>query len=124
MQRIDDFPKTDHISIITASILVSYALLPFAQVSPRQVVFTIFGIFISINVSFYTLISLITAALAAAGADWMLREHPMIEGKSTLPHLILPALTAGAIGFPLGFLSVSPEWWMILAFYGRDNVCS
>jgi hypothetical protein len=109
------FPKSDRISVITASILVSYALLPFAQVLPRQLAFTIFGIFISVNVSFYTLISLITAGLAAAGADWMLREHPKIEEKSTLPHLILPALTAGAIGFPLGFLRVSPEWWIILA---------
>ena len=115
MQTTIDFPKTDRISIITASILVGYALLPFAQVPPRQLAFTVFGIFISINVSFYTLISLITAAMAAAGSDWMLREHPKIEGKTTIPHLILPALTAGAIGFPLGFLRVSPEWWIILA---------
>lgn len=115
MQRSDDFPKTDRISVITASIMVSYALLPFAQVSPRQIAFTVLGIFISINISFYTLISLITAALAAAGTDWMLREHPKIGEKSTIPHLILPALTAGAIGIPLGFLNVSPEWWIILA---------
>ena len=115
MQRSDDFPKTDRISMITASILVSYALLPFAQVSSRQIAFTILGVFIAFSVNFYTLISLITAALAAAGTDWMLREHPNIGEKSTIPHLILPALTAGAIGIPLGFLTVSPEWWVILA---------
>ncbi len=101
--------------MITASILVSYALLPFVQVSPRQFAFTVFGVFISINVTFYSLISLITAALAAAGTDWMLREHPNKGERSTIPHLILPALTAGAIGIPLGFLTVSPEWWFILA---------
>lgn len=112
---MDNFPKTDRISLITASIMVSYALLPFTQVPSRQIAFTVFGIFISFNVTFYTLISLITAALAAAGTDWMLREHPNIKERSTIPHLILPALTAGAIGIPLGLLTVSPEWWVILA---------
>ncbi|MDO9545814.1 MAG: hypothetical protein Q7J07_03575 [Pelolinea sp.] len=115
MQRSDNFPKAGRISVITACILVSYALLPFVQISSRQIAFTVFGVFISINFNFYTLISLITAALAAAGTDWMLREHPNIGELSTIPHLILPALTAGAIGIPLGFLTVSPEWWIILA---------
>jgi len=44
----------------------------------------------------------------------MMREHPSIGDNSTVPHLILPALTAGAIGIPLGFLTVSPTWWIIL----------
>jgi len=44
----------------------------------------------------------------------MLREHPGRGDYSTVPHLILPALTAGAIGIPLGFLAVSPAWWIIL----------
>jgi hypothetical protein len=106
VENTHNFPKTDRISVITASILASYALLPFVQISSRQLAFTIFGILISLNFNFYNLISLITAALAAAGTDWMLREH--------VPHLILPALTAGSIGIPLGFLTVSPTWWIIL----------
>ena len=114
MENTQNFPDTDRISVITASILVSYALLPFVQISSRQLAFTVFGILISLNFNFYNLISLITAALAAAGTDWMLREHPSIEDYSTVPHLILPALTAGAIGIPLGFLPISPAWWIIL----------
>ena len=114
VENIKIFPKTDRISVITASILVSYALLPFVQISSRRIVFTIFGILVSLNFNFYNFISLITAALAAAGTDWMLREHPNRGNHSTIPHLILPALTAGAIGIPLGFLTVSPAWWIIL----------
>jgi len=114
VENTHNFPKTDRISVITASILVSYALLPFVQIPSRQLAFTIFGILISLNFNFYNLISLITAALAAAGTDWMLREHPNRGDYSTIPHLILPALTAGAIGIPLGFLTVSPTWWIIL----------
>ena len=114
MENTHNFPNTDRISVITASILVSYALLPFVQIPSRRLAFTIFGILISLNFNFYNLISLITAALAAAGTDWMMREHPSIGNNSTVPHLILPALTAGAIGIPLGFLTVSPTWWIIL----------
>lgn len=114
MENTRNFPDTDRISVITASILVSYALLPFVQISSRQLAFTVFGILISLNFNFYNLISLITAALAAAGTDWMLREHPGREDYPTVPHLILPALTAGAIGIPLGFLAVSLAWWIIL----------
>jgi len=114
VENTHNFPKTDRISVITASILVSYALLPFVQISSKLVAFTIFGILISLNFNIFSLISIITAALAAAGTDWMLREHPNIGDNSTVPHLILPALTAGAIGIPLGFLTVSPTWWIIL----------
>ncbi|MCD6576718.1 MAG: hypothetical protein J7K66_01735 [Anaerolineaceae bacterium] len=114
MENTENFPKADHVSVITASIMVSYALLPFLQISSRQLTFTMFGILISLNFNFYNLISLITAALAIAGTDWMLHEHPNLGDHSTIPHLILPALTAGAIGIPLGFLSVSPTWWIIL----------
>ena len=34
--------------------------------------------------------------------------------KIFFPHLILPALTAAAIGFPLGLLKPGAEWWIIL----------
>ena len=114
VENTGNFPKTDRINVITASILVSYALLPFVHISSRQLAFTIFGVLISFNFNFYNLISLITAALAAAGTDWMLREHPNRGDDSTIPNLILPALTAGAIGIPLGFIAVSPTWWIIL----------
>jgi len=109
-----DFPRKDRISVITASILVSYALLPFVQIPARRLSFTIFGVFISITLNFYNLISLITAALAAAGTDWMLRDHPNFRNSAPVSHMILPALIAGAIGIPLGFMAVSPAWWIIL----------
>ena len=52
--------------------------------------------------------------MAAAGTDWMLREVYAVGRNETIPHMILPALTAGAIGIPLGFLEVSTTWWIIL----------
>jgi len=115
MQKAGDFPSTNRLSVIAAGIITGYALLPFVQVSGRRISFTLLGIFISLNLNFFNLISLISALLAAAGTDWMLRESYRAGKNETLPHLILPALTAGAIGIPLGFLEVGTAWWIILA---------
>jgi hypothetical protein len=109
-------PQPNKLSIVSACILICYTTLPFIQLPAREIPFSIAGIMIPLRINFYNLMSLIAAAIAAAGADWMLRDHPLIGTHSTLPHLILPALSAGALGFPLGILKGGIEWWIILAF--------
>ncbi|MDK2982002.1 MAG: hypothetical protein PWQ55_2349 [Chloroflexota bacterium] len=109
-------PQSKKLSIVSASILICYSLLPFIQVSAREVPISIAGISIPLRIDFYNLVALIAAGLAAAGTDWMLRDHPKIETHTTLPHMLLPALTAGALGTPLGLLETGVEWWMILGF--------
>lgn len=108
-------PKPGRFSTIVAGILICYAFLPFMQVPARIISFPLFGILISLQLNFYNLISLITAVMAAAGMDWIMFDHPHRKDKNLLPHLILPALTAGAIGFPLGLLEPGAAWWIILA---------
>lgn len=107
-------PKPGRLSTITAGILICYAFLPFMQVPAREISFPLFGILVSLQLNFYNLISLITAVMAAAGMDWILFDHPHRKDQYLLPHLILPALTAGAIGFPLGLLKSGAAWWIIL----------
>ena len=114
MENIFHLPKPGRLSIITAGILICYAFLPYVQVPAREISFPIIGILISFTLNFYNLISLITAIMAAAGMDWLLSDHPNRENLNTFPHLILPALTAGAIGFPLGLLEIGSAWWIIL----------
>jgi len=109
-------PQPDKLSIVSACILICYATLPFIQLPAREIPITIAGILLPLRVNFFNLMSLIAAAIAAAGADWMLRDHPQIATHSTLPHLILPAISSGALGFPLGLLETGIEWWIILAF--------
>ena len=101
-------------STIIAGILFCYAFLPFIQVSDREISFLLFGILISLKLNFYNLISLITAVMAAAGMDWILMDHPHRNNQDLAIHLILPALTAGVIGFPLGLLKPGAAWWVIL----------
>ncbi len=52
--------------------------------------------------------------MAAAGMDWLVRDHPLVSEKPIAQHLILPALTTAAIGVPLGLLEVGSAWWIIL----------
>ena len=114
MENKFQLPQSSKLSIVSASILISYTLLQFIQVPAREVSFTIAGVVIPLRINFYNLVSIIAAALSASGADWMLRDHPLISTHSTLPHLILPAIAAGSLGFPLGLLEVSAEWWIIM----------
>ena len=108
-------PKSERLSVITAGILVCYASLPLVQVPAREISFAIFGVLIAFRLNFYNLISIITAVMAASGMEWLLYDHPSREGQNTLPHLILPALTAAAIGYPLGLIESGAAWWVILA---------
>jgi len=107
-------PKPGRLSTIIAGILICYSFLPFMQVPARIISFSIIGILVSLQLNFYNLISLITAVMAAAGMDWILFDHPHRKDKNLFPHLILPALTAGVIGFPLGLLKPGAAWWIIL----------
>ena len=50
------------------------------------------------------------AGLTASGADWLVRDHPARQGKSTVEHWLLPALTAGVIGVPLYGLPFGIAW--------------
>lgn len=115
MQTRANFPNTNRLSIITASIIMGYSLLPFVNLPPRQVVFSLLGVIISFNLDFANLLSLITAAIAGVGMDWMLRERGDMTFREILPHLILPTLTAGSIGIPLGIIAISLDWWVILS---------
>ena len=108
-------PKAERLSVITAGILVCYASLPLVQVPAREIAFVLFGIQVAFRFNFFNAISIITAGLAASGMEWLLYDHPSREGHNTLPHLILPALTAAAIGYPLGLIESGAAWWVLLA---------
>jgi len=114
MQNRTHFPRTDRLSLVTASIVMGYSLLPFVNVPPRQVSFSLFGVVLSFNINFSNVISLITSGIAAAGMDWILTEGGEKTFRENFPHLILPALTAGSIGIPLGIIAISLDWWVIL----------
>jgi hypothetical protein len=64
------------------------------------------------------LVTFLVAGLTASGADWLLRQHPSYQGKSTYEHWLLPALTALVIGIPLFQMPLGPVWWAGFAIGG------
>ena len=113
MNENDFLPRTNRLSVVTAVILLAYALMPFVNVPGREISFRPLGVLIEFRMNFTFLVSLLTAGLAAAGTDWLIRDHPHLTRQPIFPHYLLPALTAWAIGIPLGLIEVSPQWWVV-----------
>lgn len=111
-------PNTDRLSVLAATILLAFSLLPFIQIPERSLMLQVAGITFVFQANFATIITIISAGLAAAGTAWLLRDHPRLEGQRTYQHWLLPALTTFVIGVPLNSLKVGLEWWAVLGFGG------
>jgi hypothetical protein len=105
------FPDRDRMSVLTGMITLAYILSRFLNLPTRVLAVQLPGVYLSVNIDVNTLIGFFVAGLTAAGADWIYRDHPALKG-SALPHLILPALTALVIGFPLHQLPFGINWWI------------
>jgi len=75
-------PNTDRLSVLAASILLGYALLPFIDIPERSLVLQIMGAVFVFKVNLSTFIAIISAGLAAAGVTWLLRDHPLYHHGS------------------------------------------
>ncbi len=104
--------------MLIAMILLSYALGQFVNTPGRLVPIQLIGVFIPIQINLNTVVSIAVAGMTATGMDWLLRDHPCLEDKSTLPHWLLPGLTAWIIHVTLTTLPVSPVWWLAFAIGG------
>lgn len=118
MLKSRHLPNADRLSTIAAAILLAYALARMVSLPAREFSVQLPGLFLSFQVNIRTFVALIVAGLTAAGADWLLSEHPSIKNGSTLQHWLLPALTAWVIGLPLFELPLGPLWWAGFALGG------
>lgn len=104
-------PDADRLSVLAATILLAYAIARLVDLPSREVSVQLPGVFLSFQLNVRTFVALIVAGLTAAGADWLLHDHPSREKRGTLQHWLLPALTAWVIGLPLFELPQGPIWW-------------
>jgi hypothetical protein len=113
-----NLPDVNRLSVLAASILLVYALTPFLDFPDRSLSVQLPGFFFLLPLNVYTLVAILVAVLAAAGASWLLNDHPRLGDQRTYQHWLLPALTAWAIGVPLQSLEVGLQWWAVFAFGG------
>lgn len=104
--------------MLIAMILLAYALGQFVNTPGKLVPIQFIGVFIPIHINLNTMVSIAVAGMTATGMDWLLRDHPSLGDKSTLPHWLLPGLTAWIIHVTLTTLPVTPIWWLAFGLGG------
>jgi len=118
VERPRFLPNPDRLSIIAATIMLAYASTNFINLPSRTLGLQLPSFYLAVNINVRTVIALIVAGLTATGADWLLNDHPALQGKRTFQHWLLPALTALVIGIPLYLLPFSTQWLVAFALGG------
>jgi hypothetical protein len=122
MQPRSSTPDINRIGILTAAVLLAFALtrlLPASQVVLRL---TLGNFFLTYPVSLTTVMTLLAAGVTATGMDWLLRSHPGLGSQRTVEHWLLPTLTTFVIGVSLSLLPGGASWWVTFAIAGSALV--
>jgi len=113
-----NLPDVNRFSVVMAMILIAYSLTAVISFPAKTISLQLPGFFFELNLNFVTIVSILVAALATAGCDWIISDHPYFDEKTRWRHWFIPALTAMVIGVPLNVLEVSPAWWGVFALGG------
>ncbi|OGO14301.1 MAG: hypothetical protein A2Y53_05755 [Chloroflexi bacterium RBG_16_47_49] len=107
-----NLPNIDRLSVLAAMIVLAYTLERFIDLPSWEVSRQFPGLYIEFNINVTVITSLLVAGMTAAGANWLMRDHPASKGKLALQHAILPALTALVIGISISRIPVGIGWWV------------
>jgi hypothetical protein len=118
MVEHENYPDTNRLSVLAATILLAYALTPFIDIPIRELEIKLPNAIFYFSFDFPALIALLVAAMAAVGMDWLARGHPYLNRQNVIQHVLLPCLTAWVIGIPLSTIKFSWQWWIVFAFGG------
>ena len=110
-------PEINRLSIVSATIMLAFALTQLISFPAQIFSFSIFSILVELILDFNTIITILTSVLSAAGMHWLIISHPGWEPQENLwevvQHWIVPVLTALVIGVALNSFSGSSLWWVV-----------
>ena len=110
-------PYLARLSIVTAIIMLAFALTQLISYPAQNISFSVFGILIDFVLDFNILVIAFSVLLAAAGMDWLIQSHPetqLFDNRwETIRHWIVPVLTALVIGVALIAFAGSLLWWVV-----------
>lgn len=119
MQRPHYLPDRDRLSVLTAIILLAFALARTVELPTRPVRAMLFGSSIGFDMNGPFVLLVLVALLINAGADSLMRGHPALRGASLarrMMHWILPGGAALGFGLLLNRLPPGVGWWAGLGF--------
>lgn len=111
-------PDSDHLGVLTSTILLAFALSRLIGAPEFSLEVQLPGFYLPLPFNMSTAMSLLTAGLTATGMDWLLRSHPALGDRRTFQWWILPTLTTLVVGIPLSILPDGPAWWVGFAVAG------
>lgn len=111
-ERQHYLPDTDRISVLSAAVLLTYALTRLVSTPGFTLSVQLPGFYFAFPLNLGTAMTLMVAGLTATGMDWLLHGHPSIQGRHTIEHWLLPTLTAFVIGILLSILPNGSVWWI------------
>jgi len=106
------------VSVLTATVLLAFALTRVIHTPYYSVNLSLAGIALTFSVNLNTAIAILAAGLSATGVVWLLRAHPSLEPGETVEHWLLPMLTTLVIGVTLYTLPTNATlpsgftWWV------------
>ncbi len=109
-------PSADRIGVLVASVLLAFAMTRLIQSPSFTVTLELPGFYFALPLTLGTFMTILAAALTAAGMDWLTRFHPALGTKTNIEHLMLPTITTFVIGAPLSLLPNGMIWWAGFAF--------
>jgi hypothetical protein len=105
-------PDPDRLSVLSAAVLLAYALSSLVKAPEYTLGMQLPGLYLALSINLNTVTTLLAAGLAATGMEWLLRGHPRLEGRPTFEHWLLPMLTTFVIGAPLSLVPPGTAWWL------------
>jgi hypothetical protein len=107
-----NLPDIDHLSVLAAMIVLAYTMARMINLPSWQIYRQLPGLYVELTIDANLITAVIVALMTFSGAYWLMRNHPDTQSRQSLVHAILPALTALAVGIPLGRVPVGLGWWV------------
>lgn len=116
--QAQDFPNRERLSVVVATIMLAYAISQAIDLPANPTPIVIGGIVVPFRFDLNFIVTLAVAGLTATGTDWIIRDHPAVSKKTTIPHLLLPTLSAWVLSISLNNLADVPFKWLVLLVGG------
>jgi len=106
-------PNPERISALTALVLLTYGLVRMIVLPSVETEIGLLGLLIKIEFKTQSVMLILAAALAAAGTDWLIQDHPeKVRTRLSAENWVIPAMAAIAVGVIVIRIQEGPPLWI------------